>query len=239
MQLNRPQSSSPFPYASYNNILGIHRPLRASEISRDSSLSTALGGQLVEDKPADQLLYHELPTVFPIAITEPFAGLPENFVPMPRFTDRAHKAIIVFEREGTNNMSVMNGVSMVQCLGGQGIKDPDRVLSADMPNDMDSITFVLTWPGYAPQYRQIPINMPNRGVLTRRELAMVIAGEFRDFVSTCNEQHLIPNDPNWQIGRDGWSFQHMRLSSIWSPDKRYWYPSVRVVNKAVAGFNSA
>ncbi|KAH7920512.1 hypothetical protein BV22DRAFT_1039788 [Leucogyrophana mollusca] len=158
----------------------------------------------------------------------------EQFVPIPGPPSKTIHEMIMFNLDVPDpRRCLSDGVPMHYCLLGQGMKDPYEEQFQYVAQDgRNHINFILTWPGYRDLNTlvRVPIYTPN-GLLTRRELAMSIATEYHQFVKACDDGALTPENDEWRVGSDAYSFEHISLSSIWTSDGNLWFASIRVASR--------
>jgi len=161
----------------------------------------------------------------------------EHFVPMPSCvfvtnSNDSKQSPIAFEPYSSVDQSCpSDGVSFIDCLAGIGLWDPDANLFFDeWKKGQLAIKFVLLWPGYehVTWEKDISIFGTNGGLITRRELALQVVTEFKQFVAKCDELNILTTNPAWRVGINGYDISNMCLSGLWSPADGVWQASVRV-----------
>ncbi|KAF9018624.1 hypothetical protein BDZ89DRAFT_1073758 [Hymenopellis radicata] len=121
----------------------------------------------------------------------------------------------------------VEGVPLSDCLARQGMRDLGE---AAFKEEMDEVRFLLCWPGYEHFEWLITIHTrTSQGdVISRGELAEIIAGQYEEFIQVPAQLHC--TDPNWLIGPGlmGSTFDEMYLCSFWTPGDGFWRASMSV-----------
>ncbi|KAF8992575.1 hypothetical protein BDZ89DRAFT_123033 [Hymenopellis radicata] len=101
--------------------------------------------------------------------------------------------------------------------------------------DLDEAVFkekMDEWPSY--EHFEWLITIPTRtsqgDVISRGELAEIIAGQYEEFIQLCLNGTIHCTDPNWLIGSGlmGSTFDEMYLCSFWTPGDGFWRASMSV-----------
>ncbi|KAF9052196.1 hypothetical protein BDZ89DRAFT_1056538 [Hymenopellis radicata] len=149
-------------------------------------------------------------------------------VPQPRLPETGPLTMPSISFAPDSELQV-EGVPLSDCLARQGMRDLDK---AAFKEEMDEVHFLLCWPGYE-HYEwliTIPTTTSQGDVISRGELAEIIAGQYEEFIQRCLNGTLHCTDPNWLIGPGlmGSTFDEMYLCSFWTPGDGFWRASMSV-----------
>lgn len=205
-----------FPYAMYNNTLGIHQVVHLHQ----------LGGRASFDMPISTA---SDPSVQPSGNTSHSV---EMFVPMniPQYNRDGSSTVMFQVNTKRNSLSI----PLDECLqpgGGPRLKDAQEVMFPTVDRtQVQTFKFVIAWPGY--DTVEYPIDIGTNEVpITRADLARQIAYHFFGFFIQCDNGHLTQRSHlQWKVGgRDGYSFHQIHLSTFWNIEGTSWGASVRVL----------
>ncbi|KAG2160091.1 uncharacterized protein EDB93DRAFT_1113402 [Suillus bovinus] len=208
-----------FPYAMYNNTLGIHQVVHPHQLSDHPSFVIPISSA---SNPSMQSSGSTSPSV-------------KAFVPMniPQY-NRDGSSTVMFQVNTEKNSLCVPLEECLQPGGGPHLKDAHEIMFPTVDRtQVQTFKLVIAWPGYDTVEYPIDIGT-NEMPITRADLARQIAYHFFGFCIQCDNGHFIQSSHlQWKIGgRDGYSFHQIHLSTFWNIEGTSWAASVRVLENA-------
>ncbi|KAG1908447.1 uncharacterized protein F5891DRAFT_1179966 [Suillus fuscotomentosus] len=209
-----------FPYAMYNNTLGIHQVVHPHQISDHPSFIN-----MPISSASNPSIQYSGSTSHSV----------EKFVPMdiPQYNKDGSSTVMFQVNTERNSLSI----PLEKCLqpsGGAHLKNAQEIMFPTVDRtQVQTFNLVIAWPGY--DTVEFPIDIgTNEKPITRADLARQIAYHFFGFFIQCDSGHLTQRSLfQWKVGgRDGYKFHQIRLSTFWNIEGTSWAASVRVLENA-------
>lgn len=217
--LQRNDSHERFPYAMYNNTLGIHQVVHPHQSSSHTSFDMPIFSASNPSIHSSSSISHSV----------------EMFVPMniPQY-NRDGSSTVMFQVNTERNSLSIPLEECLQPAGGPHLKNAQEIMFPTVDRtQVQTFKLVIAWPGY--DTVEYPIDLGTNEVpITRGDLARQIAYHFRGFFIQCDNGHFTQRSHfQWKVGgRNGFSFHQIYLSTFWNIEGTSWAASVRVLKNA-------